>query len=268
MLTQFGLSKRRSNLVPKVCGGLKATRFLGIQVRAAARRSRVGILGSSLLVLVGCAQPVLRTPAQLGEADVYPVRGRQGLVILQLPIKFGPFRTDQLWRGITIGKGQLEPGELSKTTTAEQERICTFRMAGYTGRCRDYLKRTTTSEVTGIGISSKKGAHLERRDTIEEEHRYSCRLVHAEEEIELVMAGFQRDVRAGDGGQIFTLTPVHEPWTMTHPAIDGFAIMAADGRFVGMIQTSFNGVVFMSKSLSQRERERLAAVAVGVFLSD
>ena len=73
-------------------------------------RSVAAALLFSALAL-GCGQAVMAVPPELGAgAASYSVSGHQGLLIFNPNIRFGPFSTDQVRRGITVGSGELEPG--------------------------------------------------------------------------------------------------------------------------------------------------------------
>jgi hypothetical protein len=38
-----------------------------------------------------------------GKVDVYPVSGRQGILLFEPKISFGPYKTVSIHRGITVG---------------------------------------------------------------------------------------------------------------------------------------------------------------------
>ncbi len=218
---------------------------------------------------VGCGQAVMAVPSELGGAASYPVSGRQGLLILNPNIRFGSFATDKLRRGITIGSGELEPGLLSSTTKSERHTVSTFSMQSWRGMCAARHASERTTETTGVGVSSQRGWYAAQRESVVESNSYGCELTEVRgQRLHLELSDGAGWVADAAGKTVYSLSPIREPMTMKHPELRGYLIDSDFGGSVAAVQTSFDGVVFFSRSLEPKQQAELAVVCVAVLLHE
>jgi hypothetical protein len=216
---------------------------------------------------LGCGQPMMAVPPELGgDAASYPVTGHQGFLIFNPNIRFGPFGTDSVRRGITIGSGELEPGLTSSTSKREDHKVSTFSMQSWHGMCEARHASERTSETTGVGVSSQRGLYADKRESVTESNSYVCELTELHgKRLRLELDGTAGWVVDSAGSTVYSLSPIREQMTMKHPELEGFLIDSSSGS-VAALQTSFDGVVYFSRSLDAKQRAELAVVCVAVLL--
>jgi|SRR6188768_2738900 len=216
---------------------------------------------------LGCGQAVMAVPSELGTgAASYPVSGRQGFLLFNPNIEFGPFSTDKVRRGITIGSGELEPGLTSSTTKREDHTVSTFSMQGWRGMCEARHASERTTETTGVGVSSERGLYADKRESMVESSSYVCELKDLQgKRLRLELDDTSGWVVDSGGKTVYSLSPMREPMTMKHPELRGYLIDSTSGS-VAAVQTSFDGMVYFSRRLDAEERAEVAVVCVAVFL--
>jgi hypothetical protein len=216
---------------------------------------------------LGCGQAVMAVPSELGTgAASYPVSGRQGFLLFNHNIEFGPFSTDKVRRGITIGSGELEPGLTSSTSKREDHTVSTFSMQGWRGMCEARHASERTTETTGVGVSSERGLYADKRESTVESSSYVCELKDLQgKRLRLELDDTSGWVVDSGGKTVYSLSPMREPMTMKHPELRGYVIDSTSGS-VAAVQTSFDGVVYFSRRLDADERAEVAVVCVAVFL--
>jgi len=208
---------------------------------------------------------MMAVPPELGGADSYPVSGRQGFVILNPNIRFGSFATDQVRRGITVGSGELEPGLLSSTSKSERHTVTTFSMRGWRGMCEARHESETTTEITGAGVSSEHGAYWDKSQSVTQTDSYRCDLSAKDRRLHLELGSAEGWVLDAAGSTVYRLSSIREAMTMKHPELRGYLIEAGSGG-VAAVQSSFDGVVYFSRSVEPKQRAELAVVSVAVLL--
>jgi len=226
------------------------------------RRLIVSLGAAWTLCGLGCQPPPMKTPAELGdEVDVFPISGRQGLLLFSPPIHFGPYSTTQLSRGVSRGEGHLEPGILSKSVRNQRHQISTFAIAGWRGSCDDYAYTKIEEDVVGLKVTSKDGAGLDERETGEQESGFACDLsgpsghaLHAD------LADAPATVRDEDGAAPYVI----EPWTEGQGR--GFLIQREGGEAMAAAQVDFDGYVHLPKRLPEAERPPVLALLVAILL--
>jgi hypothetical protein len=230
------------------------------------RRLATALVLSALAV--GCGQAVMAVPPELGAgATSYPVHGRQGFLILNPEIGFGSFTTNKLRRGITIGSGELEPGLLSSTSKRENHTVSTFAMQDWRGMCEARFTSESTTETTGVGISSERGLHADKTESVVESHSYVCELTgHEGQRLHLELSDSAGWVVDRGGIVLYNLSPIREKMTMKHPELRGYLIESNSNDSVAAVQTSFDGVVYFAQNLDSKQRAELAVVCVAVLL--
>lgn len=209
----------------------------------------------------------MAVPSELAsDAAVYPVSGRQGLLIFNPNIRFGSLSTDKVRRGITIGSGELAPGLTSSTSKREDHTVSTFSMQGWRGMCEARHASERTTEATGVGVSSQRGLHAETRESVVESNSYVCELTEREgKRLRLELGDTDGWVVDSAGTTVYSLSPIREKMTIKHPELRGYLIDSNSGS-VAAVQTSFDGVVYFSRRLDAKQRAELAVVCVAIFL--
>ena len=210
----------------------------------------------------------MAVPPELGsDAASYPVHGRQGFLFLNRNIGFGSFATDKLRRGITVGSGELDPGLTSSTSKREDHTVSTFSMQGWRGMCEARHTSERTTETTGVGVSSQRGVYAEKSESVVESSSYECELTGPRgQHTHVDLSELGGSVVDSTGSVAYSLSPIGENMTMKHPPLRGYLIEGSSGEGVAAVQTSFDGVVYFSRSLDSTQRSEVAVVCVAVLL--
>ncbi len=79
-----------------------------------------------------CAQSLMNPPEELvGRTDVYPVHGRQGLLLFEPQISFGPYRTVSIHRGpVEAESSSVRTGLLSSEEHDSAQQALDFVLQG------------------------------------------------------------------------------------------------------------------------------------------
>ncbi len=220
------------------------------------RLAFVSFVSTVALTASACKPPQrMLLPADLARnADVYEVSGRNGLLLLDPPIEFGPYSTDDIDRGITVGSGSGSGGLFSKSEMMEYHTVSTFALRGWRGRCDAHALTTTESEVTGVGIAAKRGLHATKEVNVETTSGYDCDLTGPQ--------GQRWRLELGDGRFGSVVDASRGEVYGIEDTAGGYVISEPDGDLVGAV----GSLVVLAKGRSEAERTAVAAVSVAVLL--
>jgi hypothetical protein len=237
---------------------------------------RVLAVATLLLGAGGCAQPLMKTPEELvGKVDVYPAHGRQGLLLLEPQITFGPYRTVSIHRGIVAEKGtSARTGLFTSEEHDVQRQHFNFVLQGpfsgsWQGSCVVTSDRRTETQVVGVHAGTQGSGVTTREQVLSDESGYSCDLHGPDAERwrleadEHLAAGTVRD--AG-GHAIADIQGAAERWTWQHPALEGNAIVSPAGATLAALQRSFDGAVYLSRDLDPKQKAGVGAICAALLL--
>ncbi len=229
-----------------------------------------------VLAATACAQPLMKPPEEMaGRADVYLVRGRQGLLILDPAISFGPFRTVSIHRGSDAGEhSSIATGLTSSEEHDSSRQVLTFTLRGpggeeWRGRCERGSDERSETHVTGLHVGTD-GARLTREETpVSSRSGYDCDLAGPSgerwrlEADERLSGGSVRDAA---GAPIADVEQTHERWSWQHPELDGNTVVGPHGEVWAAVQRSFDGAVYLSRDLDDHRRSAVAAICTALLI--
>jgi hypothetical protein len=236
----------------------------------------IAAMSLTAVFATACAQPLMEMPDELvGKADTYPVHGRQGFVIFEPRISFGPFRTVSLDRGVAMGERSSTPTGLFSSAEHDSDRHqFTFVLQGpspgsWSGTCTAFSERRSETHVTGLHIGTD-GAGLTREETpVSADSGYVCRLdgpagehwtLDADEHLA------EGRVRDAAGRPIADIEEAHEPWTPKRVALEGNTIVGPAGDVWAAVQRSFDGAVYLSRHLDAQQQIAVAAICTALLV--
>lgn len=232
-------------------------------------------LAAVLAFASGCAQTVMPVPAELPKpVDVYEVSGRFGIMILEPKIRFGPYITVQIRRGMTEGVSSASSeGLLKSEKHREVQQVFEFILEGPGGRpwktrCVHTQTNHATSEVTGAHIDANGVSPLvKRRET--ETSRYECELGGPDGEHWFLATDGERDRgkvldKKGDTVLEISTHVVSRPGKWD--GLEAYLFKDVDGKVVAAVQRTYDGVVMLPASFAAPRRAALAAVATALLI--
>jgi hypothetical protein len=232
-------------------------------------------LAAVLAFAAGCAQPVMPVPAELPKpVDVYEVSGRFGIVLLEPKIRFGPYITVQIRRGMTEGVSSANSeGLLKSEKHREAQQVFEFTLEGPGGRpwkthCVYTQTNHATSEVTGVHIDANGvSPHVKRRET--ETSKYECELEGPDGEHWFLATDGERyrgSVLDKKGNVVLEISTRLVSRPGKWDGLEAYLFTDGDGMLVAAVQRTYDGVVMLPASFTAPRRAGLAAVATALLI--
>jgi hypothetical protein len=221
-------------------------------------------------------------PGLQSDAQVMPVSGRQGGIICNPAIRFGPFHADEVQRGITAGS-QSTWSFLAERERWEARRRFSFVLGGagperWSVRCVAAAGRVHLEEPVGIGTRAngdfgvlRKVAESSAWEVLDcdfdggEGRRRRLHLSDADE------SGFG-GVLTDDWGVALARIrasndQIKKPYEYTVPSPLGF-LVETNGGLQLAVERAFDGKVIFDRATPSAEQAPLAALATALLLWD
>jgi hypothetical protein len=231
-----------------------------------------GLIGAS-----ACAQPLMNVPGDLaGKVDVYPVHGRQGLLLFDPAISFGPYRTMSIHRGVVASeRSSVATGVFSSETHDSDRQQLDFvlqsSIAGsWRGRCLAYSEQRSQTRVTGVHFGSEGSGFTEEQTPVSASSGYRCQLDGPAGEhwkLETDEHFGEGTVQDEAGEAVADIQRIGEPWSWNHQALEGNAIVSRTGEMWAAVQRSFDGAVYLSRELDPKQRAATAAICLALLIA-
>lgn len=234
-----------------------------------------GVTLTGVLALAsGCAQPVMPVPAELPKpVDVYEVSGRGGLLILEPKIRFGPYVTVEIHRGMELGSSEKhDEGLLSSEKKSLFEQAFEFVLEGPGGswktRCVHSERVHSTSDVVGVHIDKHGVSPLvDERET--RTSWYACDLTGpngARWSLETDGERYRGQVHDEKGELVLQIRSRAASRPGKWDALEAYLFTDAKGASVAAVQRTYDGVVMLPAAFTPTYRAALAAVATALLI--
>jgi hypothetical protein len=234
--------------------------------------SLAAVLGAS-----ACAQALMNLPEGLvGKAETYPVHGRQGLLLFEPQMSFGPYRTVSIHRGLAASEQtSVATGLTSSVEHDSARQPFDFVLQGpgpgaWRGSCVASSDVEVDTQVVGVHAGTNGSGFDREQMPVSATSGYVCQLdgpgaEHWELEADEQLSG--GTVRDATGALVVGIRGIRESWTWKHPALEGDTLVSPDGETWAAVQRSFDGAVYLSRELDPMRRSALAAICTALLIA-
>jgi hypothetical protein len=231
----------------------------------------------TLLAASACAQPLMKVPEGLaGKADVYPIQRRQGLLLFEPQISFGPYRTVSIHRGVVVSeRSSVRTGLLSSEEHDSDRQQFDFVLQGpaagsWRGRCTESSDRRTETQVTGVHVGTEGSGFTRDRIPVSAQSGYVCEL-HGPAAAHWTLEADENlstgTVRDAANEVVVDIQRTSERGTWKHPDLEGDTLVGPDGAVLAAVQRSFDGAVYLSRELDPARRTAVAAICTALLIA-